>query len=361
MTNIRTITELLECTGDHLRFYDMGRRVQKITHKDFIKFEKTEIPYPFPLQQQAWFAMLFQDERNNKEPFIWFLRFPLDEQGKLQQAARDDFMHRLIERMGENLAAKEKGEQMEAALEDNPYSFKPKEDRMAVFHAKVSRLMNQAPSKFYASAQAYFTGKSGWDQWSLVGYQGIADIATRLDQDDNESAVASALKVIPAQPFVALCHCLENETISVEVTQALKKRITTELSSEAPDLGLLTAALRGAAQSKSETVKLTIAQSILEAPCGNHIEILAALSGRAWEWLKNDQVRMLFLERLAENNAGQDAFNQCLADLLFMPGLRGPLLESVRDPERSNQLSAAIGELFTGVTNPKPEADSTLH
>jgi hypothetical protein len=59
---------------------------------------------------------------------------------------------------------------------------------------------------------------------------------------------------------------------------------------------------------------------------------------------------MLFLERLAENSAGQEAFNLCMADLLYIPGMREPVLASVRDPKRSEKLSIAIGALFQNVT-----------
>ncbi|MCW8891458.1 MAG: DUF3549 family protein, partial [Sedimenticola sp.] len=78
-------------------------------------------------------------------------------------------------------------------------------------------------------------------------------------------------------------------------------------------------------------------------------ELLAALSGRAWEQLHEPRLRRLFLERLAENSAGQEAFNHCMADLLFIPGMREPVLGAVRDPNRSEQLSAAIGSMFKGV------------
>lgn len=88
MEQISTITEFLETSGARLRFFDMGRRVDKISRDRFLQFEKTAIPYPFPLQQQAWFALLFQDKSSQLEPLIWFLRMPLDEQGKLLQAAR---------------------------------------------------------------------------------------------------------------------------------------------------------------------------------------------------------------------------------------------------------------------------------
>ncbi|MCW8944005.1 MAG: DUF3549 family protein [Sedimenticola sp.] len=350
MDQLNTITEFLETTGARLRFFDMGRRVTKISREQFLKFEKNETPYPYPLQQQAWFALLFQDKNNQQEPLIWFLRMPLDEQGKLLQAARDDFMHRLIERIGEKMQAEQGGEELEAALQDNPYSFKPNEDRMAVFHARISITMKSPPSKFYEHAQRYFSGELGWDQWSFVGYQGIADIAARQSEQATETMLVTAIAVMPGQPLVALCHCLENETVSVKLTQALLVRTEQELQQDSPDLNLLAATLRGTAQSKSKTVQHKLIHTLLSAPSGKHIEILTALSGRAWEQLQDHALRMQFLERLAENSAGQEAFNLCMADLLFIPGMREPVLSAVRDPNRSAQLSEAIGAMFKGVT-----------
>jgi hypothetical protein len=63
---ISTITEFLQTGGARLRFFDMGRRVDQLPRDRFLQFEKTEIPYPYPLQQQAWFALLLQDKRTMK-------------------------------------------------------------------------------------------------------------------------------------------------------------------------------------------------------------------------------------------------------------------------------------------------------
>lgn len=350
MEQISTITEFLETSGARLHFFDLGRRVVNISRDRFLQFEKTDLPYPFPLQQQAWFALLFRDKSSRQEPLIWFLRLPLDEQGKLLQAARDDFMHRLIERIGEKMQADSEGQQLETALQDNPYSFKPKEERMAVFHARVSRLLNAPPSRFYAHAQHYFTGQPGWEQWSFVGYQGIADLAARLDQENNEAIVSSAITAMPAQPLIAICHCLENETVSRPITRALLDRVDQELQQANDNPGLLAAAIRGSARSSAAGLQRALISQILNSPAGNHIEILTAISGRAWEQLLDNGIRRLFLERLAENSAGQEAFNLCMADLLYLPGMRQPILAAVRDPDRSARLSSAIGSLFQGIT-----------
>lgn len=349
MQQISTFTEFLETTGAQLQFFDMGRRVVCLPREQFLQFERTETPYPFPLQKQAWFAMLFRDQADRQEPFIWFLRLPLDEQGKLLQAARDDLMQRLIERIGEKMQAQKESEQLEAALQDNPYSFKPKEDRMAVLHARISRILNAPASRFYSHARDYFRGEPGWEQWSFVGYQGIADMAARLDQDDNEGTLIQALQQIPTQPLVALAHCLENETISRPLADALLTRTRSELEQPDPEPAVLAALIRATACSQARDLQQAQIKAALTAACGNHIELLSAISGRAWEQLLDPPTDLLFLERLAGNSAGQEAFNLCMADLLYIPGMREPILSALRNRERSERLSAAIGALFQGV------------
>jgi hypothetical protein len=349
MSEIPTIIEFLESTGAQLRLFDMGRRVVKLSREEFLKFERNEIPYPLPLQQQAWFGILFQEQEKEAEPFIWFLRLPLDEVGRLTTAARDDFLHRLLERAGENLLASKEGRQLENALKDNPYCFKPRDDRMAIFHAKASHGMKQPASQYYSHAQKYFGGELGWDQWSFVGYQGIADMAARLDEGDNSDILAAAIPLLPARPFEALCHCLENEEIGLPIAEAIFKRMQQSLEETAPDLTIISAAIRGVALTRSKSTREQLIQTILDHPCSSSPDVLAAISGRTWEPLADARFSLPFLERLAQNSAGQDFFNQCLSDLLYLPGMREPLLKTLRNPARSEQLAQAMGSLFQSV------------
>lgn len=349
MSEIPTITEFLESTGARLRLFDMGRRIVKLSRDEFLKFERNEIPYPLPQQQQAWFGILFQEQEHEAEPFIWFLRLPLDEVGHLTVAARDDFLHRLLERVGENLQATKEGRQLEDALKDNPYCFKPRDDRMAIFHAKASRAMKQPASQYYSHARQYFSGELGWDQWSFVGYQGIADVAARLEEEDNAQLLASAIPLLPARPFEALCHCLENEEIPLPLAEALFKRAQQALEESTPDLSIVSAALRGVALTRSKTTREQLIQTVLNHPCSSNPDVLAAICGRTWEPLTDAALNLPFLERLAQNSAGQEFFNQCLSDLLYLPGMRAPLLAALRNPARSEQLGEAMGALFESV------------
>ncbi len=344
MSKMPTITEFLENNSTKMRLFDMGRRVTKISHEQFLKFEHCKVSYPFPLQQKAWFGVLFQDQK--REPFIWFLHLPLDELGQIMPAARDDFLHRLLERMNNNLQAEKEGRQLESALKDNPYCFKPKDDRLAIFHAKASLAFKQQSSKFYTHAHQYFSGDLGWDQWSFVGYQGIADIAVRLNKDNNSQHLSQAIPQLPAAPFEALCHCLENEEITLEITQALLDRVKQVLSEKTPTPAIISSAIRGVSQSCSANLRRELLHNILNRPDICTPDVLIAISGRAWESLKEAETGQLYLNRLAESSAGQPFFSQCLADLLYLPGMREPLLKIIRNPVRSERLSQAVGEMF---------------
>jgi len=344
MSKIPTITQFLKSNSSRLRLFDMGRRVVRISHEQFLKFEQCEISYPFPLQQKAWFGILFQEQE--REPFIWFLQLPLDELGRLIPAARDDFLHQLLERIGENIQAEKAGQPLESALKDNPYCFKPKDDRLAIFHAKASRAFKQSPSKYYAHARQYFSGSLGWDQWPFVGYQGIADMAAYLNEENNNQHLSQAIPQLPTCPLEALCHCLENEEITLDITQALLDRVKETLAEEAPDPIIITSAIRGMAQSCSINLRKELLHTILNRPDICSPDVLIAISGRAWESLKEAETGRLYLERLAENSAGQPFFSQCLADLLYLPGMREPLLKLIRNPDRSERLSQAVGEMF---------------
>jgi hypothetical protein len=344
---ISTLHELLEAGGLDPRFYDMGRRILPLSKETFLSFERTELPYPQPLQQQAWLALVLQ---TGEDPVVWFLRFPLDEQGKLLQAARDDFMFQLMERLG-NLASQSEDQrtQIESALEQSPYAFQPKQERLAAFHAQLTVALGHPPSRYYEHAKRYFSGELGWDQWSFIGYQGIADMAARYAEDDNTPRLATAIPHLPPTPFEALCHVLENQAIPTTLAQALLERTRAALASDKPDPQVLSAALRGISFSTSINHRKAVLKAILEHPVARRSDLLAAVAGRAWHDLEDADLRGQFLEQLACNDQGQDFFDQLLGDLLFMADCRPGLRESLRNPHRSEQLSQAIGAFFSRI------------
>ena len=347
MSEIASISAFLRETGTEYRIFDMGRRIQPLDREEFERFEAGEIPWPAPLQQSAWLGVVFWDpEQTEADPYIWFLRFPLDEFGKLQMASRDQFLRQLLDRVGENVERAREGGKIESALKDNPFVFTPKQDRLAVFHAKAKRQTGGQPSRYYEHAREYFAGEVGFDQWAFLGIQGVADVAARLDEEGNEALLAEAIPQLPPEPLEALGSCLENESVGDRLAEALAARLRDEVEDIEPVVGNLVALIRGISHAENQGLRRQVLVEVLESDFGRDVEVLAAIAGRCWEDLEDEAVRNAFLEALARNPMGQEAFNNVIADLLFIPGLHRLLLDSFRRPERSAELGRCLGRLF---------------
>lgn len=347
MPEIQSLTGLLSEAGAQLRVFDLGRRVTLIPAKRFAAFETFAEPYPLPLQRQAWLGVLGWTGPDESDRFVWFLKFPLDELGYLSQAALNDFLHQLMEDIGGRLAAQEQqGEELSRALESSPYGFKPKEDRMAVFHASCLKLLGGSPTRYYQPARQYLAGELGYDQWQFVGLQGLADVAARLDEQGNERVVQEAVAHVPAPPLAALCGCLENEPLSTGLSEAIVERARRELEQADPDAGLVIALLRALSHAPAAGLRQTLMHDLFERGYGSEAEFLAALAGRCWEDLKELSVASLFLESLARLDQGREAFRSVMADLMFIPGMREPLMAAMRAERRSPELADAMGSLF---------------
>lgn len=339
MTNISGISDFLTQAGTEFKVFDLGRRIEELSKETFLAFEQGEIAYPWPLQQQAWLGIMVWHEDPSDDLIIWFVKFPLDASGKLTSTIRDDFVYRLINK-----------QENESTEETNPYGFKPKQEHMASFHAKASAILKQDASKFYSHAQDYFAGTPGYDQWAFVGFQGIADMAARLDEDDNQLHIINSLAQLPDQPLEALCQCLEHEYISTQLSHALGQRLQAELSSDAADANIISLLIRALSGSADATLCSGYLQQVLHTEHAKHAEVIASISGRCWNYLNQTQMMHEFLENLAECPEGQEFFNLVILDLVNIPGIQATLNAAIRSPDRSQQLSKAIGELFQQFT-----------
>lgn len=343
MDQILTLTEFLEYTGARLTYYDMGRRVSIIPTDDFLAFEKTDIPYPYPMQQRAWFCLVQQRPDDADSPLIWFLRFGLDEQGKLVQAERDYFINRFVEIANQHPDQK----QLAQVLEDNPCTFRPGQQKMANVHAILACALGRSPSQYFAHALEYFAGHVGWDQWKFVGLQGIADLAARQRQHPIGDALAESVPELPAEPLIALCQCLENHALLPHLADALYARLQAGLSRLDIPANELAALLRGMAHAPQDLLEEALLESLAN-PVSAHPEVLAAIGGRLWQTLHSPEVASAFLLRLASEQVPQTVFDHCLGDLLRMPGLQQPLLQVLRSPDRPDELATAFQAMLDG-------------
>lgn len=336
MQSILTLTQILKQSGCQFKIHDLGRRIEVISNNNFENIELGKQPYPYPIQRQARFAISYWNE--HKQPWIWFLKFDLDERGQLNVADIGNFIKFVLEAMGTRLQ-QEIDEEIQQQLANNPYTFKPKEDKLAVFNSQLTAELSLAPSQYLPHAIAYFKGDLGWDNWQTVGLQGITDLCVRLNENDHELLIKKSLTHLPTQPLYALLGALEHVAIRPSLAGRIHDLALNELNKPDTDLFLLSALIRALAGDTSNKLESLVQATLSEAKfC--HQEVLIAIAGRCWMPLQNRQLAEQFLIRLAQTN-NQALFNQLFADLVMLPKLRMvilPMLHQAPSPQLAQAL-----------------------
>ncbi len=343
MTAISTISELLSQSGSQYRIYDLGRKIDKINKQDFLKIEENQLPYPFPAQGHACLAIVFW-QKKTPEPYLWFVKLPLDERGLLNQGARNHFIAIIIEALGAQVNSEPSKAQAER-LKENPYHFTPSQYKLAALNSLIKVELKQKPSKHYPLAQQYISGQLDWSQWHNIAIQGITDIAARLEQpitstQTNNQAISENIQHYAQEVLLPLCTALENQILPVNVLNSIITLYLAETTNPLTQQYLLRAL--GSTSDHPYVVDLIIKllqQEQLEQ------DLFIAISARCWLALQQTTVLMIFLEKLVSN--GDNAlFTAIFKDLVAIPLIRPILFQCMRDPNRSKALATAIGQLF---------------
>jgi len=342
MSSLDSLTELLQECGAQFRIYDMGRQINKISPAQFALIEKGHKIYPTPYLHHAWLALTLWNPKQKLQNVVWFLKFPLDEQGYLVQAVRDDFINRLMLNINQMLDAKELSE-AEDALKDNPFSFTPDQEKMAIFHALINRTIKAEKSQFYPHCQQYYGGERDWSNWQDLGLQGIAEIAVNIE--DNQKSIKQHFNQYQQQPLIALCNSLEHGAIDNSLSLLISDKLTAILEKE-PDIALSCSLLRALRASSNKTLIAASLLNTLNSNIGHNAEVLTTIAVKLSDYLIEPSLLNAYLEKLAVSNAGQQGFSRILSDLMFSETLRNPILQAFRSPERSEALIIAIGQMF---------------
>lgn len=332
MTEITTLSQFLTTANTQFQVYDMGRRVQHIDMMAFNEIENLNSPYPSPLQGHAQFAIVFWDA--SQQHYIWFLKLPLDERGLLSPAPRTQFIKMIVEALGRD-PAQTLSEEQQQKLANHPFAFKPSAEKLAIFNALVRKQLGDKASPQYEFAYQYISGQVKAENWQEIGLQGIADICVRSNELDHLKHLQACFEYASTEVQIAICQCLEHLTIGKELAEIILAKLT------AADKTAKLYYLRALAShpSLAQEAILHLAESnLLDA------DALITIAARNWTALKHDATRTIYLEALAAQE--QHFFNQIFADIVVIPVLRTQMLAELRNPNRSPQLSAAIGGLF---------------
>jgi hypothetical protein len=349
MNTIDTISQLLHASNSQFRIYDIGRKIEKISKEQFEKIEMNQIPYPTPSQGHACIAIAFW-QKKSAQPYLWLLKFPLDERGLLNQGTRNHFIAIIIEALGHDLT-QEANTQQEELLKSNPYLFTPAKYKLATLNSKINFELKYSPSEYLTPFLTYLSGENGWDNWQIVGVQGITDFAARIQDKTHSQKLINALPHLPTEVLFPLCGALENEVLSVELISALVNRLRISLQlakmdEEQAEVLLQTQQhlLRSLASNCQNSLVKEFVNTLLEQETITP-ELLITLSARCWIALANSELLMSYFEHLVRCEE-QALFNSIFKDLVAIPTLRPIVFICMRSPERSNALSQAIGQLF---------------
>ena len=150
---ISSISEFLLEAGTEYRVIDMGRTFHLLPEQTFLEIENGKIATQYPRQQYFWCGILFWNKKLSEQHYIWFLKFPLDENGKVVNAHRDQFLGIIVEALGAQFVESEKQHQ----LPDNPYQFTPSQQQIADFNATAKFLLNVEKTEQHRAAEQYLT------------------------------------------------------------------------------------------------------------------------------------------------------------------------------------------------------------
>jgi len=337
-----SITHFLQTGGFNYRVFDMGRKVNRFSSDVFERIEGQQQAYPTPYQRKASLALLFWEDGKQDEAVIWFLQFPIDELGFLKQEARDAFLIDLLDQTGKNIQAKQQGNQALDELKESPFAYKPSADRLAMFHALATKELEQNPSQYYQHTRDYLSGEAGYEQWQFLGLQGIADVVARLNEDDNEALLAKAINLMPEMPLVSFSSALENVKPQALLTQSLAIKLREELKIGGNNQ-LVAMLLRALSSAEPENLRHELLLSVLASTLGKDIEVMVAISGRAWNDLRSRAVLKAFVRSLGEQ--AEMAFNAILTDLMMLPDMRDLILTEMRNAKQSDELTKKL-DLF---------------
>ena len=336
MSQINTISEFLIQAGTDYRVFDMARGIRPVETQHFLDIESATVPAPYPRQQHAWFGILFFNRQMSLDRYIWFVKLPLDEQGLVIGAARQQFLQIVIEALGQTL---DKQNNPNNQLPENPFTFVPNQQQLADFNS-IGRVELGIPlSEHFSLVEQYLTNPSQHD-WRTLPLQGIADFTASLQQDRLRQLMLQQFSTLAPDMQYALCASLENHPIEEDISMLLINWYRQDTGDEKR----LHSVLRGLCQSQAITAVNSMISSVLNGANGQTSAVLMLIAARHWQYLKESTVLTLYVELLAICKG--DAFIGLYSDLVQIPEIREAMLDVLRWPEKSPQLNQAIGQLF---------------
>lgn len=343
MSPISTISEFLLHAGTDYRIFDMGRSIRDLPSQSFLDMENGQLQPPYPRLEHAWFGIIFWDKTRSSQHYIWFVKLPVDEQGKIVAAARSHFLQIIVDALGSEL---ENAESKNAQLPDNPYSFIPNQHQLADFNSISRKSLSLGESQFYGQALHYVKAPLVID-WQTVALQGLADVAANHQQQQIYLTLSGQLANYPKAVQSALLTSFENHPVEIKIVE----QIALLLSDNPTDIGIWQQGLRSLCQSPCEILIKQLIDDCLAGELKNEQGILVVISGRLFRYLSDQTLLKSYLDAVAQADTSYALYQATFRDLVQIPSLRELMLGSLRWADKSKVLTAAVGSLFSAQKN----------
>ncbi len=342
------LTEYLSQLDGQYRIYDVGRRIRKLDKQLFLQFETLNTQYPYPYLQHAWLALYISQPKQPENETLWFLKWPLDEQGNVVPAVRDDLVQRFLALSQTPLKA---DSEIEDPLKDNPFSFNPDDVRRASLHAIVQASARRKPSSHFDTVINYLKAGNmnplSFNHWQEIGFQGLADLSARAL--DHLTLIKASLPLLPAEPYLALAQSLEHQSIPFDLGEIALKRLLQDLTLE-DNTSAVEAGMRIVGACQADTLRIEAWKQWINSIYSSEVATLLAFATRNFDDLAfTPELIPVFLERLANLDNDFSAFKKIMSDLLFLPGTRNLYLSALRAPDRAEILGHAMQALLQDI------------
>ncbi|MFT2091618.1 DUF3549 family protein [Paraglaciecola sp. 2405UD69-4] len=336
MSHINTISEFLLHAGTQCHVFDMARGIKGISSQEFLEIERAQVPAPRPRQQHAWFGLLFFNKSASSEHYIWFVKLPLDEKGLVIEAGRQQFLQIVVEALGETLNNEANPNNQ---LPDNPFTFVPGQQLLADFNSLCKAKLELPFSEHLTTALQHIE-KPAQQDWRDIPLQGITDFCASLNNPNTQEIFLSNFQHLAQQLQIALCSSLENHPVNAKLSEF----IINWAQQESNNLDKLQSSLRALSQSQDSKSLHAFILCVLKSEAGENPTILMLIAARHWKALVNQDILTIFIEGLAK--CAPEYFGGLYADLVQIPEIRQVMLSVLRWPDKSPNLTTAIGKVF---------------
>jgi hypothetical protein len=332
--SINSLSEfLLQAHTQHLVF-DMGRGLKPITNQLFFEWENQQSACFYPRQDHAWFCITFWNEKLSSERYIWFIKLPLDENGLVMPAARDQFLDIIVQALGKNL---EHRQDENAQLPENPFVFVPSQQQLADCNAHIKKHLGlNEPTNSAITAYLSAPNVQAWEHLKL---QDIANFVCN-STPEQQNMIASNIHIYPN----AVANCLLASFEAIDLTDELINAIIA-LHKRLEESALSTLCLRAISYQLTPVSSAYITE-LIKQTSKLDVESLVVISGRYWAMLSDIELLLTYADKVASIDNDYSFFRAIFADLVKIPEIRQDMLALLRNTERSAQVAAAICSLF---------------